>query len=179
MEALAAVARDLPWPVEVAGDAPAPGLVRGVAPGGALRHLGRLTPARLHGLMAGSEIFAAPARYEPFGLAVLEAALMGCALVLGNVPTLVELWGDAARFVAPDDPDALRGTLMDLIGDPAARRRLQAAARRRARAYSRRMMTVGYLEAYAGLRAPATGPARGRVPPAWMIAATASAGVTA
>ena len=40
MEALAAVARDLPWPVEVAGDAPAPGLVRGVASGGALRHLG-------------------------------------------------------------------------------------------------------------------------------------------
>ncbi len=31
-----------------------------------------------------------PARYEPFGLSVLEAALSGCALVLGDIPSLRE-----------------------------------------------------------------------------------------
>ena len=35
----------------------------------------------------------------------LEAALCGCALVLGDIPSLREVWGDAALFVAPDDHD--------------------------------------------------------------------------
>ena len=33
-----------------------------------------------------------PALYEPFGLAVLEAAQAGCALVLSDIPTFRELW---------------------------------------------------------------------------------------
>ena len=47
-----------------------------------------------HGCEAA--IFARPARYEPFGLAILEAAQAGCALVLGDIPSLRELWADAA-----------------------------------------------------------------------------------
>ena len=56
---------------------------------------------------ARASIYALPARYEPFGLSALEAALSGCALVLGDIPSLREVWGDAALFVAPDDTDAL------------------------------------------------------------------------
>ena len=41
------------------------------------------------------------ARYEPFGLAVLEAAQAGCALVLSDIPTFRELWDGAAMFVPP------------------------------------------------------------------------------
>ena len=40
------------------------------------------------------------ALYEPFGLAVLEAAQAGCALVLSDIPTFRELWDGAALFVA-------------------------------------------------------------------------------
>ena len=50
-----------------------------------------------------ASIFALPARYEPFGLSILEAALSGCALVLGDLPSLRELWTGAAMFVPPDD----------------------------------------------------------------------------
>ena len=44
-------------------------------------------------------IFVSVSRYEPFGLAVLEAAHAGCALVLSDIPTFRELWQGAASFV--------------------------------------------------------------------------------
>ena len=67
---------------------------RGSAPP---RPAGAGGPARPHG---GGGDLRAPARYEPFGLGILEAATQGCALVLGDLPSLVELWKGAARFVA-------------------------------------------------------------------------------
>lgn len=147
---LAAAAPRLPWPVLVAGDAaPAGGAGEG------LRHLGRLPPAELHALMAEAAVFAAPARYEPFGLAVLEAAASGCALVLGDIPTLRESWDEAARFVRPGDAEALATTLTDLAENEGERARLGAAAQERAAAYGRERMVDGYLAAYADLRAGA------------------------
>jgi glycogen synthase len=143
--ALVAVAPGLPWPVWLAGEAPPD------ARNGAVEWLGALPRERLLAAMRGSAIFAAPARYEPFGLAILEAAASGCALVLGRIPSLVELWGDAARWVPPGDGEALRGTLLDLIADPAALGRAQAAAQERAAAFSRRRMVDGYLGLYAEL----------------------------
>lgn len=140
--ALAAAAPKLPWPVLVAGEPP-PRVLEGV------RCLGRLPRPELRKLLAEAAVFAAPARYEPFGLAILEAAAAGCALVLGQVPSLVELWGDAARFVPPDDPAALRGTLLDLAGDAETLRRLGAAAEARARAHGRAAMVAGYRALYA------------------------------
>jgi glycosyltransferase involved in cell wall biosynthesis len=111
--------------------------------------------------MAEAAVFAAPARYEPFGLAVLEAAASGCALVLGDVPTLRELWDGTARFVSRNEPgDTLAGALLDLTGDEAERERLGAAARERARAFTRGRMVEGYLAAYADLLARAPGEGR-------------------
>lgn len=144
--ALAGIAPELPWPVLLAGDPPAAGLA-------GVRHLGRLSRAELRRLMAEAAIFVAPARYEPFGLAILEAAAAGCALVLGRVPSLVELWGDAARLVPPDDPSALRDTLLDLIGDENALLRLQRAASTRAAALGRAPMMEGYRGVYASVLA--------------------------
>jgi glycogen synthase len=146
--ALARVALRLPWPVVVAGQ-PAQG---STLPG--LVHLGRLGQAALARTMAEAEIFCAPARYEPFGLAVLEAAKSGAALVLSTAPSLVELWGPAARFVDPDDLDGLAGTLLDLIYDSLARAELQAAARETAARFTRARMTQAYLDLYTELAIP-------------------------
>jgi glycosyltransferase involved in cell wall biosynthesis len=103
--------------------------------------------------MAEAAIFVVPARYEPFGLAALEAAKLGCALVLSNLPSFLEVWGDAARFVPPDDAGALRRSLCDLIDDQETLARLQAAALARARAFSRRTMVDRYLALYGELLA--------------------------
>lgn len=141
--ALAAVAPDLPWTVVVAGEAD--------RRDGPLRYLGNLSRDALRRRMGEAAIFAAPARYEPFGLAILEAAAAGCALVLGRQSSLTELWQDAARFVPADDPASLRATLLELIGDPAAQDELGQAAKRRAARFSGGRMAADYHAVYAGI----------------------------
>lgn len=105
--ALVAVAPWLPWPVVLAGQRKSPdgteAHLRNV------RLLGRLSERELAALYARASIYALPARYEPFGLSILEAALSGCALVLGDIPSLRETWNDAAIFVAPSDHTASSG----------------------------------------------------------------------
>jgi glycosyltransferase involved in cell wall biosynthesis len=93
-------------------------------------------------------VFAEPARYEPFGLAALEAGRCGCALVLGDIPSLREVWGDAATFVDPDDRDALVGEVNRLLDDPARRLRAARAALARSSLYTTAAMADGYLAAY-------------------------------
>ncbi|MGD9512430.1 MAG: glycosyltransferase family 4 protein [Geminicoccaceae bacterium] len=140
--ALCRAAPGLPWPVLLAGEAPPN------APKGPASWLGKLARPALTELMAGTAIFAAPGRYEPFGLAILEAAGTGCALVLSNLPSLLELWAGAARFVAPGDEQGLRRELLDLIDDPESMQRLQLAPRKQAARYTRSHMLGGYSAVY-------------------------------
>ena len=129
-----------PWPVVVAGS----GTARGA-----------LAPSEVAELLSRASVFASPARYEPFGLAILEAAHASCALVLGDIPSLRELWDGAALFVGPDDDDALAAALQLLARDDPLRRRLAGKARKRARLYSPEAMADGYVEVYRRVLAPA------------------------
>lgn len=144
LDVLDAAAAGLGWPVEVAGD----------AGGRAARHvrlLGQIERSALRARMARATIFAHPARYEPFGLAVLEAALAGCVLVLGDIDSLREQWDGAALFVAPGDSYALRAALERLVADPQLCRELSEAAHGRARGRHVRATAAAYLELYAPL----------------------------
>jgi glycogen(starch) synthase len=141
------VAPDLPWPVQIAGDDRAPdGGAR--ARTTATRLLGKLTAKGMAQRLASAAIYCLPARYEPFGLSALEAALSGCALVLGDIPTLREVWDDSAIFVPPDDPGALKTALLELIGNPARRADFARRARHRACAYTPDRMVGAYLSIY-------------------------------
>ncbi|HEX5829592.1 MAG TPA: glycosyltransferase family 4 protein [Gemmatimonadaceae bacterium] len=144
--ALARVAPRLPWPVYVAGDAAAPD---GSAPTLAgVRVLGRLDERAMASWLGRAAVFALPARYEPFGLSALEAALAGCALVLGDIPSLREVWGDAAAYVPPDDADALGATITTLATSAPRRERLAARARARAATYAPARQAAAYLHCY-------------------------------
>jgi glycogen synthase len=147
VRALDEVAARLPWPVVVAGDWRQPD--GGGEPPSQLLCLSVLERAQVRDWMAEASIYASPAYYEPFGLGVLEAALSGCALVLGDIATLRELWSDAALFVPPDDHDALLACLTGLIERPSLRDHLGRTARARGLRYSLERMTQGYLDAYA------------------------------
>ncbi|MGK3959359.1 glycosyltransferase family 4 protein [Sorangium sp. So ce118] len=147
--ALGEVAPHLPWPIRVAGSDIHPG--GGARPIPSLEHLGVLSPAGVAAALARASIYAHPARYEPFGLSVLEAALSGCALVLGDIPSLREVWRDAALYVDPGDTGALRRALQSLIDDPGARRELASRARARAFDFAPRRMARGYLHLYGDL----------------------------
>jgi glycosyltransferase involved in cell wall biosynthesis len=151
--ALERVAPLLSWPIYVAGEDVHQG--RGVTGSRGLRSLGRLSQTELGGWMARAAIYALPARYEPFGLSALEAAQSGCALVLGDIASLREVWGEAAVFVPPDDTEALAAALQTLIEDEGRRRSLAGLAREQARRYTPERMAGSYLKAYSELIMPA------------------------
>ena len=88
--------------------------------GDRVRLLGPVHREQLFPLFAGADLFAFPSRHEGFGIPVLEAMAQGTAVLCSDIPALREVAGDAARFVAPDDIDALG-------------RRAHLAARRRRR----------------------------------------------
>jgi glycogen synthase len=113
-----------------------------------IRSVGSLDESEIREWLGQQPIFASVPRYEPFGLAILEAAQAGCALVLSDIPTLRELWDGAAVFVAPHDQMALAGAIEALAQDRARRESLGDAARKCAERYSVERMTAGMLDLY-------------------------------
>jgi len=145
--AVEAVAPRIGWPVALAG----PGASG--ATGNGVRRLGALDPVHLARWFRRASIYVLPARYEPFGLTVLEAALARCALVLGDVPSLRENWDGAALFVDPEDRTRLERALRTLVRDAELRERLASAAERRARRFAPDRMAAAYAGLYGELGA--------------------------
>ena len=140
-------ARDTAWPVRMAGQATGP-TGQHVTFEHA-RGLGVLAPGELLGLMRSAAIFAAPSLYEPFGLAVLEAAIHHAALVLSDIPTFRELWEGAAMFAEPGNPDAFARAIAALTEDAPLRERLAGNAAAIAREFTVAGQVDGVLDGYA------------------------------
>jgi len=115
-----------------------------------LHALGEIDGNRLAKLLSSRPIYVSAASFEPFGLAVLEAAKAGCALVLSDIPVFRELWDGAALFV-PREEAACREAIDRLIGDPALRLSLGEAAAQRAERYTPEALAAGMLAIYAPL----------------------------
>lgn len=113
-----------------------------------LRALGQLDGNELPALLDLRPVFVSAATFEPFGLAVLEAAAAGCALVLSDIATFRELWDGAAIFVAPTDAAGYAEAIGSIVDDPPRRRALGEAAARRASRFTpgatARQMTAIY-----------------------------------
>ncbi len=147
--AVAAVAPRIGWPVYIAGETRHPN--GSSQKWNDCQLLGRLSCDALAQWYSRAAIYALPARYEPFGLSALEAAHSGCALVLGDIPSLREVWGDAAIFVPPEDSGALEAALRGLIADPQRREYMAQAAREHALRYTPEKMAERHLDAYASV----------------------------
>ncbi len=68
-----------------------------------------------------ASVYVQPARWEGFGLAVLEAMVCGLPVVATNVSSLPELVadGETGLLVPPDDPAALARAIERALADPA------------------------------------------------------------
>ena len=136
-----------PMPVMIAGEE---SFDRAAAPARArLQALGVLDENALFAAFRSSSIYIAASRYEPFGLAALEAALCGCAVVARDIPSLREVWGEAAVYF--QDAEGLERLLALLAESPVTLRQAQIAAMERARHYSAQAMADAYVEIYRGL----------------------------
>lgn len=114
-----------------------------------VRALGALDEAAMRARLAARPIYVSPALYEPFGLAVLEAALAGCALVLADIPTFREVWEAAAIFVPATDEQAIAAAIDRLLGDADLRAERGQAAERQARRYTVEALASAMDRAYA------------------------------
>lgn len=110
--------------------------------------LGRLNTARITAELSEASLYVLPAKYEPFGLSALEAAYNGCALVLGDIPSLREIWKDAAVFVDVNDENMLAKKINSLMQDPEQLKKYQLKALARAENFSSAAMVAGYLKVY-------------------------------
>lgn len=149
MRLITEIAPRLNWPMYVAGEWNSQEQNNESHP--AVHWLGKLDSTDLRNCYQSASIYAAPALYEPFGLAILEAAQHGCALVLSDIPSLRENWTDAACFVPADDPEAWIDAINRLSQEEARRRHLSEAAQQRASLFTREKMAAVYMDAYRNL----------------------------
>jgi len=118
---------------------------------------GALDERELRSLYAESATYVATSRYEPFGLAPVEAALSRCALIANDLPVFHELWGDAAIYFRRDDAQALGMSLRRLYDDEALREEYGGRAYQRAReCFDAARMVDEYVELYQQLTAEGT-----------------------
>ncbi len=111
-----------------------------------LEALGPLSPFDLHDHFRQSAIYLCASRYEPFGLAPLEAALCGCAVVARDLPSLREVWGDSATYFT--DVTSLSNILHKLTHDPYLLAQSQARSRERAAWFTSKSTTDSYLQLF-------------------------------
>lgn len=108
---------------------------------------GSLDPDEMLELFRESSIYICPSRYEPFGLAPLEAALCGCAVVANDIPSLREVWEEGALYFC--GPVQLEAVLRELCESPERLCAARLRSRNRARKFTRERMADAYLQALA------------------------------
>jgi glycosyltransferase involved in cell wall biosynthesis len=155
--AIDAAAEHIAWPLILAGSAQGPN-------GQSMSfshadHRGELGHRHTMDLMQRAAIVVSPSVYEPFGLAALEAAHLGAALVLADIPTYRELWADCALFADPHQPEAFADAINRLSQDAGLRTRMQNRARVRSHHFTLERQTDEICRVYAAALANRSIPA--------------------
>ena len=144
VELLRKASNDMIWPVRIAGEAED----TTSASSSKLGWLGDVERPHLLRWMRSASVFVHPAKYEPFGLTALEAALSGCALVLADLPSLREVWGGAALYFSPDSAEELARKANVLAERASVRKSMAKRAYEHAQLFSLDYMTGAYLGIY-------------------------------
>jgi glycosyltransferase involved in cell wall biosynthesis len=118
---------------------------------------GPQTEAQLRALYSRAAIYAATSRYEPFGMAALEAALSRCAIIANDIPTFREIWGDAAMYFAANDAKSLASLIRSMSENRDLCRNYANRAYQRARErFTAKRMIDDYLDLYGSLMSTAS-----------------------
>ncbi len=113
---------------------------------------GPQTESQLRHWYGRAAVYAATSRYEPFGLAPLEAAMSRCAIVANDIPTFRELWGDTVCYFKANDPESLQFELERLHQSRELRLTFANLAYNRARLrYTAERMVDEYTRLYESL----------------------------
>jgi glycosyltransferase involved in cell wall biosynthesis len=123
-----------------------------VGPAARVELRGELSEGEIRELLSRAAIYVATSKYEPFGLAPVEAALSRCAIVANDSPSLREIWDDAALYFQSDDAASLERTLALLKDNRELRAKYANRAYERARLhYTAARMVEEYMQLYSAL----------------------------
>jgi glycogen(starch) synthase len=104
---------------------------------------------QLRELFAEASVYAATSRYEPFGLAPLEAAFSRCAIVANDIPVFRELWAESACYFDTNSAADLMEKLRTLTRDVDLRREYADASYENAcRRFTAERMVEQYIDLY-------------------------------
>ena len=134
LDLLDAAAERIPVPIRAAGPRRGPNGASVVFDN--IDCVGDLGADELARWLSARPVFVSAALYEPFGLAVLEAASAGCPLILSDIPSFRELWDEIAIFVPADDERAFSRAIAGLVADDFERAVMGRASAERARLYT-------------------------------------------
>ena len=145
----------LDWHVHIIGEGPYRDTLEKLAEGSQ-------TPITFHGwlnrdglkfrqLYETSAIFVFPSETENFPTVLLEAMSAGCAIITSTAGGCPEVVGDAALFVEPKNPDAIRECILSLIESPEKQQALSASAIDRAQQFTWPKIAQQYTDLYKSL----------------------------
>jgi glycosyltransferase involved in cell wall biosynthesis len=83
-----------------------------------VRFLGAIDRAEVLEILSGAKLHVCSSRFETPGLANLEAAVMGCGLVLPEGPPTREYFGDDATYFSRPDGPSIREAILKGLARP-------------------------------------------------------------
>lgn len=107
----------------------------GTASGLGILHTGYVSDAELRALYENAACFVFPSLYEGFGLPLLEAMALGCAIACSTSASLPEVGGDAVLYFDPLSPQEMADAIASLLTDPHLRESLATRGRERSRQF--------------------------------------------
>jgi glycogen synthase len=148
LKMLSSISEKVKWPVHIAGSLSLPDNKEKNSIEKNNVFLGQLDQDQIRYHLSEASIYVLPAKYEPFGLSALEAALSGCVLVLADISTLNEIWEDAAVYFDVKNVKELKSAVNTLIEDKNLLKKYRKKAFEKAQKYHINKMTASYMEAY-------------------------------
>ena len=98
--------------------------------------VGYIPDEALAALYKNAVLFVYPSLYEGFGIPPLEAMLMGCPVILSDIPVFREIFGDAACYVDPLNTASICEGMLKVLKDDSYREDLICKGFEKAKQYS-------------------------------------------
>lgn len=110
--------------------------------------MGWISDGQLAWLYKNTQIYIFPSLAEGFGLPGLEAMEAGAPVASSAIPTLKEVYAEAAEYFDPTDASDIAATITNLLADKARRQELIKRGKLQVKKYSWRRMAKQTLAAY-------------------------------
>ena len=99
-----------------------------------------------------SDILVFASLSEGFGLPIIEAQAIGRPVITSNISPMKEVAGDGAILVDPENEDAIRGAIQQVMADPALRSDLVRKGQANVVQYQPPQIAQRYLDVYRKIR---------------------------